>query len=59
LLKGEGESQHEEMKVEHLLGIVFGKYRSVCSHSSIGLNTGPPMEELEEVPKELKGSPTL
>jgi hypothetical protein len=26
-----------------------------CSQSSIGWNTGPPMEELEKVPKELKG----
>ena len=36
-----------------------GKYRSGCSQSSIGWNTGPPMEELEKVPKELKGSATL
>jgi hypothetical protein len=34
---------------------VPGKYRSGCSQSS----TGPPMEELEKVPKELKGSATL
>ena len=27
--------------------------------SAIGWNTGPPMEELEKVPKELKGSSTL
>jgi hypothetical protein len=33
-----------------------GKYRSGCS---IGWNTGPPIEELEKVPKELKGSATL
>jgi hypothetical protein len=33
---------------------VPGKYRSGCSQSSIGWNTGPPMEELEKVPKELK-----
>ena len=32
---------------------VHGKYRSGCSESSIGWNTGPPMEELEKVPKEL------
>jgi hypothetical protein len=32
-----------------------GKYRSGCSQSSIGWNTGPPVEELEKVPKELKG----
>jgi hypothetical protein len=38
---------------------VPGKYRSRCSQSSIGWNTGPPMEELEKVPKELKGSATL
>ena len=36
-----------------------GKYRSGCSQSSIGWNTGPPMEELEKVPKEMKGSTTL
>ena len=35
------------------------KYRSGCSQSSIGWNTGPPMEELEKVTKELKGSATL
>jgi hypothetical protein len=38
---------------------VPGKYRSGCSQSSIGWNTGPPNEELEKVPKELKGSATL
>jgi hypothetical protein len=38
---------------------VPGKYRSGCSQSSIGWNIGPPMEELEKVPKELKGSATL
>ena len=38
---------------------VPGKQRSGCSQSSIEWNTGPPMEELEKVPKELKGSATL
>ena len=38
---------------------VPGKHRSGCSQSSIGWNTGPPMEELEKAPKELKGSATL
>jgi hypothetical protein len=38
---------------------VPGKHRSGCSWSAIGWNTGPPMEELEKVPKELKGSATL
>jgi hypothetical protein len=38
---------------------VPGKYRSGCSQLSIGWNTGPPMEELEKVPKELKRSATL
>ena len=33
--------------------------RSGCSQSAIGLITGPPMEELEKVPKELKGSASL
>ena len=36
-----------------------GKDRSGCSQSAIGWNTGPPMEELEKVPKMLKGSSAL
>jgi hypothetical protein len=35
------------------------KHRSGCSQSAIGWITGPPMVELEKVPKELKGSPIL
>jgi hypothetical protein len=35
------------------------KHRSGCSQSAIGWITRPPMEELEKVPKELKGSATL
>jgi len=38
---------------------VPGKYRCGCSQSSIGWNTGPLMEELEKVSKELKGFATL
>ena len=38
---------------------VPGKHRSGCSQSSIGWNSGPPMEELEKVSKQLKGSATL
>jgi hypothetical protein len=38
---------------------VPGKHRSGCSLSAIGCNTGPPREELEKVPKELKVSATL
>jgi hypothetical protein len=38
---------------------VPGKYRSGCSLSSTGWNTASSMEELEKVPKELKGSATL
>ena len=38
---------------------VPGKYRSVCSQSSIGWNNRPLNKELEKVPKELKGSATL
>ena len=38
---------------------VPGKYRSGCSQSSIRWNTGPPMEKLEKVPQELKGSAIL
>jgi hypothetical protein len=32
---------------------------SGCSQSAIGWITGHPMEELEKLPKELKGSATL
>jgi hypothetical protein len=35
------------------------KHISGCSQSAIGWIAGPPMEELEKVPKELKGSATL
>ena len=35
------------------------KHRSGCSQSAFGWNTGPPMDELEKVLKELKGSATL
>jgi hypothetical protein len=35
------------------------KHRSGCSQSPNGWITGLPMEELEKVPKELKGSATL
>jgi hypothetical protein len=36
-----------------------GKHRSGCSQSAIGWIRGSPMEELEKVSKELKGSATL
>jgi hypothetical protein len=35
------------------------KHRSGCLQSAIGRITGPPIEELEKDPKELKGSATL
>ena len=35
------------------------KHRSGCSQSAMGWITGPPMEELEKVPKELKRSAIL
>jgi hypothetical protein len=35
------------------------KHRSGCSQSANGWITGLPMEELEKVAKELKGSATL
>jgi hypothetical protein len=38
---------------------VPGKHRSECSQSAIRWNTGPPMEELEKISKELKGSVIL
>jgi hypothetical protein len=36
-----------------------GKHINGCSQLAIGWNTGSPMELLEKVPKELKGSATL
>jgi hypothetical protein len=36
-----------------------GKHRSGCSQSAIGWTTGPPMEEPEKVPKDLKVSAIL
>jgi hypothetical protein len=35
------------------------KHRSGCSQSANGCITGPPVEELEKVTKELKGSAIL
>jgi hypothetical protein len=36
----------------------FG-HRRGCSQSAIGWITGPPMEKLQKIPKELMGSATL
>jgi hypothetical protein len=38
---------------------VPGKYRSGCSQSSIGWDTGTPVKKVEKTHKELKGSATL
>jgi hypothetical protein len=46
-------------KVYLLSNSKFHQVRSGCLQSAIGWNTGPPMEELEKVPKELKGTATL
>jgi hypothetical protein len=47
----------EAVSCETMLG--SSKHRSGCSQSAVGWITGPPMEELEKVPKELKRSATL
>jgi hypothetical protein len=50
------------MKSEYEIWLAYAIVsRFGCSQSSIGWNTGPPppTEELEKVPKELKGSVTL
>ena len=52
-------SQDRDIDVSYEAMPVPGKYKSGCSQSSIGWNTGPPMKDLEKVPKELKGSATL
>jgi hypothetical protein len=41
------------------IGIILGIQGLFSIQKSISWNTGPPMEELEKVPKELKGSVTL
>jgi hypothetical protein len=46
-------------KFQKGIRILPSKHRSGCSQSAIGWITGTPMEELEKVPKELKGSATL
>jgi hypothetical protein len=40
-------------------GVLIKLYKNRWSQSAIGWITGPPMEELEKVPKELGGSATL
>ena len=51
--------QDPDIALSHESMPMPGKHRSGCSQSSIEWNTEPPMEELEKVPKELKGSATL
>jgi hypothetical protein len=51
--------QYPDIAVSYEAMPVAGKYRSGCSQSAIGWNTGPPIEKLVKVPKELKGSATL
>jgi hypothetical protein len=57
------ESGLEEQLRTHSMKIVTQKvqvkYRTRCSQSSIGWNTESPVEELDKVSKELKGSATL
>jgi hypothetical protein len=50
---------NSDIAVSYEVMPVPGKYGSGCSQSSIGWNTGLPMEELEKVPKEQKRSATL
>jgi hypothetical protein len=38
---------------------MLGSSKHRCSQSAIGWITWPPMEELEKIPKELKGTATL
>ena len=51
--------RHKVMLLTGNMRICAGKHRSGCSQSAIGWITGPPMEELEKVSKELKRSATL
>jgi hypothetical protein len=39
--------------------IIFARPRNSPPNASIGWNTGPPMKDIDKVPKELKGSATL
>jgi hypothetical protein len=52
-----GKDPDRAVSCETMLGP--SKHRSGCSQLGIGWITGPPMEELEKVPKELKGTATL
>ena len=52
---------HRKLGQHHLLKMLPGpsKHRSGWSESAIGWITRPPMQELEILPKELKGTATL
>jgi hypothetical protein len=47
------------MPLRKIQRALLKKHRSGCSQSTIGWITGPLMEELEKVSKELKRSATL
>jgi hypothetical protein len=59
VLRARWDRRYQDIAISCEAMPVPGKYRSGCSQSSIGWNKGPPMKELEKVPKELKGSATL
>jgi hypothetical protein len=52
-------SRDPDIAVSYEVMPMPGKYRSGWSQSSIRWITGLPKENLEKVPKELKGSATL
>jgi hypothetical protein len=56
---GPGDRQTDRQTDRSYKNRLPSKHRSGCSQSAIGWITGPPMEELEKAPKELKGSATL
>jgi hypothetical protein len=70
-VKREKQGREEGRKASEIEIVLYGKSvfqqcllghskrRSGCSQLAIGWITGPLMEELEKVPKELKGSATL
>jgi hypothetical protein len=51
------EKRKKKSRIDEII-LNKSKHRSGCT-VSYWMETGPPMEELEKVPKELKGSATL
>jgi hypothetical protein len=58
-VRRDGEKLFRVEGIRNIHSDYIRRKESGCSQSAIGWITGPPMEELEKVPKELRGSATL